>query len=86
MATYKNELGEREALNDASVNDLQKLANRKNNFKDSETYPQNKFVSVAANYEKEWRKNVNDDVTDQVEDVAPIGDKINYKGANYRLG
>ena len=29
---------------------------------------------------------MNDNVTDQVEDVAPIGDKLNYKGANYRLG
>ena len=39
VATYKNELGEREALNDAPVSDLQKLANRKRNFKDSATYP-----------------------------------------------
>lgn len=73
-------------MNDAPVNDLQKLANRKQNFKDSATYPENRFISVAANYEKEWRRNPNDNVTDQVEDVAPIGDKLNYKGDNYRLG
>ena len=73
-------------LVDVPVNDLQVLANRKEYFKPSKKYYSNKYMTAEANYEGEFRKYYKDPVADQSEEVACVGEKLNYKGVNYRKG
>ena len=89
VSTFKAEVAgksKRENLELASEFELEKIQNRKEVYKDSEILPETKQVAKEANYDNEVRKSVADDVADQDENIAVIGDKTNYRGALYRTG